>query len=192
MKKNDHVKFTGKNLPDKLAKLPKPIYGTVVKVIGKSTVEVKPRYKKYTVTVPMEAVVEVPYEKFHKKQKNPCKRPKKGAAKGTTPEVQKETPTPKPVVDVPVAEVPSNGVPKMTEHPRTPADSFSPTPEVAAKPMEPVVKEPFCEEVKAHKPTIEECEDPVAELTETGNGMTYVVIGVIVLAIATAIYVCLF
>lgn len=192
MKKNDHVKFTGKNLPDKLAKLPKPIYGTVVKVICKSTVEIKPRYKKYTVTVPIEAVVEVPYEKFHKKQKHPYERPKKGATKGATPKVQKETSAPKPTINVPVAEVPSNGVPREAEHLRTPADSFTPTPEVAAKPIEPVVKEPFCEEVKTHKPAIEECEDPVAELTETGSGITYVVIGVIVLAVAAAIYACLF
>jgi hypothetical protein len=89
MKKNDHVEFSGK-LPKELKNVKKkPIYGTIVKLIGKTKAEVKPRYKRFTVSVALTELTKVTEEQFTVKQKNPEGKPKAVAKK---PAVKKSTP----------------------------------------------------------------------------------------------------
>jgi len=75
MKKDDNVQFTGK-LPKELAKVKGPVYGTVIRVDGLRIV-VKPRYKRFEVTISKVDLTVVDYEKFHKAQKVKRKSPKK-------------------------------------------------------------------------------------------------------------------
>jgi len=77
MKKNDHVQFTGK-LPKELKKTKAPIYGTIVKLIGKNKAEVKPRYKRFTVSILLTDLTKITDKVFTKPQK---KSPKKIVAK---------------------------------------------------------------------------------------------------------------
>jgi hypothetical protein len=67
MKKNDHVEFTG-NLPKELKKAKRPVYGTILKLIGRNKAEIKPRYKRFTVSVALTDLTKVKDEKFTKKR----------------------------------------------------------------------------------------------------------------------------
>lgn len=195
MKKNDHVEFTGK-IPAELSKAAKPIYGTIEKIIGKTKAEVKPRYKRFTVVVPIEDLTEIPYEKFHKKQRYPNGRPEKTIDAGVPDVLEEETPVSEPMVEEPKSldEVVDQQL-HFGEADSPDEPSFTPTPdEPVLEVQEPVIEkqETFCDEIKTHKSTIEDCDDPVTELTKEGNTMTYIVIGIIAVVVGAIAYFTLF
>jgi hypothetical protein len=66
MKKNDYVQFTGK-LPKELKGIKLPIFGKVEKKIGKFKVVVKPRYKRFEVSVAIIDLTEVDYDTYRGK-----------------------------------------------------------------------------------------------------------------------------
>jgi hypothetical protein len=106
MSKREYVEFTG-ILPKELVGAKKPIYGRVVKRSkSKGFVTVKPKHREYEVTVSVDDVTVVPYEKFHKKHKKKRKAAtKKPVAKKNAPsKVTKAVKEAKKVVDSPVAE----------------------------------------------------------------------------------------
>ena len=129
MKKNDHVEFSG-TLPKELKNVKKkPIYGTIVKLIGKTKAEVKPRYKRFTVAVALVDLTEVTEEQFTVKQTNPTGQPVPVAKK---PVVKKS----KPKCDTPAKIKEAVKEAKAVVKEKKPAISTSkPTP-VAEKLME--------------------------------------------------------
>lgn len=90
MKKNAYVQFTGK-LPKELKGMKLPIFGKVEKKIGKTKVVVKPRYKRFEVSVAITELTEVDYDTYQGKAKKTAPKPtaKKPVAKKTPP-VKKE------------------------------------------------------------------------------------------------------
>lgn len=223
MKAGTYVQFTG-ILPVELQKIKKrPIYGTVVKKIGAHKVEVKPRYKRFTVVVKLVDLTEVAYEAFHKKQTHPKKKTKKKKV---------STPKPAPVVNKePVTKVTVEGDGPVRVEPISGKETF---PEIVAEKIEtaeasidqakegPDVKfsteEPIEETTAPVEETVPdtvpdvECEselesyndwdrefvpiDPIKEMEQyldeqessSGGVLVYVVIGIIAIGVAAAIY----
>ena len=191
IQKNDYVELIGKKLPERLQKSPKPIYGTVIKVKGKIAI-IKPRYKRFEIEIPITELKDVPYEKFHNKQRKLSKKTKpatpvtvvgegpvkvvpKPNAKPTFPEIVKEK------IDMAEAAIDTNKpAPKVPE--KVEADSSFTT--------KPEVTEPC--ETKAAFDANPDPMDPVEELTEDGNTMVYVTVGVLILAAAVVSYLLFF
>jgi len=122
MKKNAYVQFTGK-LPKELKGMKLPIFGKVEKKVGKLKVIVKPRYKRFEVSVAITELTEVDYDTYQGKAKKtaPVKPAAKKPVAKKTPPVKKEKKsqvmkTPPPVekkADIPTSpETPLKVVPK--------------------------------------------------------------------------------
>ena len=148
MKKNDHVQFTGK-LPKELSKVKTPVYGTVVKLIGKTKAEIKPRYKRFTVEVLIMDLTKITDSAFTKK------RAKKKVAKKIIAE-------PKVKAVNKMRPVKKEGIVKAIDKAKyPPKDNVESNPETIVK----VVKAESAEEVKdiltkAEKKVAEVCDKP--------------------------------
>jgi hypothetical protein len=191
MKKNTYVQFTGK-LPKELKGMKLPIFGKVEKKVGKLKVIVKPRYKRFEVSVAITELTEVDYDTYQGKAKKTAPKPtaKKPVAKKTTP-VKKEKKADIPTSpETPLKVVPKEEAPKAVNEMKPCetksgiAKAVEKAAEVAEKPHNWVKDDPI--NAPKEKSVADPVMDEYLDQQESQNGGA-VIWGVVALILAAAI-----